>query len=320
MDAGLAALPRKRMNWMRAIRPIEIGLINNMPDAALKSTERQFIEVLGAAAGELAVRLHFFSLPDVPRGETGRSHLQAAYSQIGELANARLDALIVTGAEPRTRSLDQEPYWEALVEVIDWAERNTTSAIWSCLAAHAAVLHLDGVERRKLDAKCFGVFECDSVSDDPILSEAPSPYWIPHSRCNELREGALAAHGYRVLTRSPEAGVDMFVKQWRSLFVFFQGHPEYHPDSLSREYRRDIGRFLRRESETCPAPPRGYFDGRSEASLEAFAARARTDRRPDLLAGFPEDLRVRPVLIESWRMWSIPVFRNWLYYLAESNV
>jgi hypothetical protein len=38
------------------------GLVNNIPDAAFEATERQFVEVLGAAAGPNLVRLHLFSL------------------------------------------------------------------------------------------------------------------------------------------------------------------------------------------------------------------------------------------------------------------
>ena len=233
------------------------------------------------------------------------------------MGKAPLDALIVTGAEPRAPSLDHEPYWESLSEVVDWAEHNTTSTIWSCLAAHAAVLHLDGVQRHELEEKRFGVFECGSVSDDPILAGAPTPLFVPHARCNELRESELVSHGYRILTRSPEAGVDSFVKQWRSLFIFFQGHPEYDLDSLSREYRRDIGRFLRGESQSCPPMPQGYFDHRSELALRAFDARARMDRHPDLLASFPDHLRLRSTVIDGWRAPAISMFRNWLSYLVE---
>jgi homoserine O-succinyltransferase len=46
---------------------IEIGLLNNMPDAALEATEQQFLELLGAAAGDSWVHLRFFSLRGVPR-------------------------------------------------------------------------------------------------------------------------------------------------------------------------------------------------------------------------------------------------------------
>jgi len=52
----------------------------------------------------------------------------------------------------------------------------------------------------------------------------------------------------------------MFVKERKSLFLFFQGHPEYDADSLPREYRRDVGRFLRSERESYPGMPKGYFD------------------------------------------------------------
>jgi len=36
---------------------IDIGLVNNMPDAALKATERQFLTLLDAAADGMVVRL-----------------------------------------------------------------------------------------------------------------------------------------------------------------------------------------------------------------------------------------------------------------------
>jgi hypothetical protein len=57
---------------------------------------------------------------------------------------------IVTGAEPRAARLTDEPYWTALTQVMDWARENTISSVYSCLAVHAAVLHMDGVERHKL--------------------------------------------------------------------------------------------------------------------------------------------------------------------------
>jgi hypothetical protein len=42
---------------------VTVGLVNNMPDTALQSTERQFLELIDAAAGGMAVRLRLFSLP-----------------------------------------------------------------------------------------------------------------------------------------------------------------------------------------------------------------------------------------------------------------
>ena len=56
----------------------------------------------------------------------------------------------------------------------------------------------------------------------------------------------LTQCGYLVLTQSAEGGVDSFVKKKKqSLFVHFQGHPEYGAQTLLKEYRRDIRRFLK---------------------------------------------------------------------------
>src|SRR5205823_14428334 len=110
---------------------------------------------------------------------------------------------------------------------------------------------------------------------------------MPHSRWNDIPEDALTSCGYRVLTRSDAAGVDAFVKQRQSLFVFFQGHPEYEAQTLMLEYRRDIRRFLLRERETYPNMPEGYFDDATVEALTALRERAASDRREAVPADCP---------------------------------
>jgi homoserine O-succinyltransferase len=256
---------------------IDIGLVNNMPDAALEATERQFHALLDAATEGIVVRLRLFGLPEVPRADAGRRHV-TSYSDIADLWDSRLDGLIVTGTEPGTPNLKDEPYWGSLAKLVDWAEDRTHSTVWSCLAAHAAVLHLDGIERRPLDDKRFGVFECSPVSDHPLTATVPSPVRMPHSRWNDIPEDTLRACGYRVILRSDVTGVDAFVRQRKSLVVFFQGHPEYEADALLLEYRRDVKRFLRRQRETYPPMPQGYFDPDTAAALAALRQRALVDR------------------------------------------
>jgi homoserine O-succinyltransferase len=294
---------------------IEIGLVNSMPDAALEATERQFIDLVQSAAGDLPVRLRFFSLPEVPRGERGRRHVAASYGDVDEARNSRLDALIVTGTEPRAAALPDEPYWPALAELIDWAERNTISTVWSCLAAHAAVLHLDGIKRHALAEKCFGVFTCATAAAHPLTMGLAPDIPVPHSRWNALREDELAAHGYEVLTRSPQAGVDAFIRPGGSLFVFFQGHPEYDAASLPAEYRRDFARFVRRESDICPLPPHGCFDAVTMDELMRLRARAIYDRHEDVLAEFAVAAAGRGPG-DVWRPAAVRIYRNWLALVA----
>ena len=95
-----------------------------------------------------------------------------------------------------------------------------------------------------------------------------------------MNEQELTRKGYQALTGDAEIGVDIFIKQKQSLFVFLQGHPEYEDDSLAREYRRDMNRFLRREQEALPAFPPIIFPSRSSARWRSSPnARGSSDAR-----------------------------------------
>ena len=62
-------------------RSINIGLINNMPDAALEATERQFMTLLDLASDGVLVRLSLYALPEVPRNDAGRNRISLVPSQ-----------------------------------------------------------------------------------------------------------------------------------------------------------------------------------------------------------------------------------------------
>ena len=299
--------------------PLRIALVNNMPDAALEDTELQFFELLGAAATEARVSLKLFSLPNVPRNDLGRGHLNNFYAGIDELFDSRFDAVIVTGTEPKRPDLREEPYWPALVEVLAWAENHTSSAVLSCLAAHAGVLARDGIARNPLSDKQFGVFEYKKISSHALTNGIGNSMRMPHSRWNEVKAEALTAAGYQILTEAATGGVDLFVKQMKkSLFVHFQGHPEYGTRTLLKEYRRDIKRFLRRERETYPSVPHGYFDPGSSQLLADFREKALASPREEMLASFPE-AAVAATLQNSWQASGTAVYRNWLQYLRAKK-
>jgi homoserine O-succinyltransferase len=293
---------------------IRVGLINNMPDAAINATERQFTGLLQAAASDIPVRLKLFSISEVPRSVEMRRQLLDRYCSLSELWNAQLDGLVVTGTEPRAAGLKDEPYWVTLGKVIDWACENSISTIWSCLAAHAAVLHTDGIERRLMPSKKFGVFDCQIASAHPLTCHFDDIIRVPHSRYNDLAESDLISCGYQILTKSAVAGVDTFCRQGKSLFIFFQGHPEYETDTLLREYRRDIGRFLRGETTSYPTMPLGMFNEEKVAIANEFRDRVLSHVREDIMNAFP----VRALeagLANTWRTSSVAFYRRWLSYL-----
>jgi len=298
---------------------IKIALVNNMPDPALQDTEMQFFELLDNAAGEIPVHLKLYSLPRVPRGELGRERLNDFYSEIEDLLNSKCDGVIITGTEPHQPELRKEPYWQVLADVLDWAERNTSSTVLSCLAAHASVLHSDGVERHGLADKRFGIFEEKTVGEHALTSRVSEPVRFPHSRWNEVRAGELASCGYTVLTESSGAGVNLFVKKKKkSLFVHFQGHPEYSALTLLKEYRRDIKRFLRRERETYPLMPEGYFGAEATRAAANFHQRAVSERSEELIASFPE-AAIAGAIENTWHECAHRIYRNWLHYIASKK-
>ena len=138
---------------------IHIGLVNNMPDAMLRTTELQFARLLKDAAGPLDVRLRLFSLRSIPRSVETRGRMAGFYDDAAFLEAADIDALIVTGAQSGAADMRQEPYWAELTGLIDWAQTGTISTLFSGLAAQAAVLHLDGIAHRPLTSKLSGVYD-----------------------------------------------------------------------------------------------------------------------------------------------------------------
>ena len=275
-----------------------IGLINNMPDSALEGTEAQFEGLLAAAAGTRTLHLRYSSLPEVPRGPAALARVTARYWPLATLMSDPPDALIVTGTEPKSPALPDEPYWERLVEVLEFARTRVLSSAWSCLAAHAAVLHLDGIERRRLPAKRFGVF----------------PQRV--MRAHALTQGLDSTIGYDVLTQSSEGEVDLFVRGGANPMVFFQGHPEYEERTLLKEYQRDVVRFVTGEYRDYPQAPPGYFSAEACALLARFEQRLRAGELADPISAFPFP-ELAASLHSTWAQPAARIYRNWLNYVAD---
>jgi homoserine O-succinyltransferase len=294
---------------------VHVGLVNNMPDAALRATELQFARLLKDAAGSLDVRLRLFSLGSIPRNDEARARMAGFYDDAAFLQAANIDALIVTGAQSGTADLRDEPYWAELTHLIDWAEIGTISTLFSGLSAHAAVLHLDGIRRQPLARKLSGVYDSSRVEDDPLFFNTAFTVPVPHSRRNDIAERDLAAKGYRVLARLGNDQVDIFTREppGHSRFVFLQGHPEYDPAILGREFLRDMAKFLEGEMAERPSVPEHYFDRATEIRLSELLGNGEPDlpRYQEVVLGaLPRQL---------WRSHTMRLISNWLMLVAAAK-
>ena len=177
-------------------------------------------------------------------------------------------------------SLDLEPFWEPLGDVIEWAADNVTSILCSCLATHALVKHLYGIDREPLPEKLWGVYRHRVVDrTHPLTQDVNTRFDAPHSRWNDIPHASWESAGLRVLAESEQAGVHMATSPDGFRIVYFQGHPEYDRNSLLKEYKREVGRFLDDELESPPPYPEHYLTPESDHLAQtylrdALAARA----------------------------------------------
>jgi len=253
------------------IRELHIGLLNMMPDAALKATEEQFIRLVGNCNPIAQFFVYPFTLPVLPRDDRTREHIARYYSSFAELRRRGLDALIITGANVANPALSEEPFWAPLVEIINWAHENVASTLCSCLATHALVKHLYGIERRPLLQKQWGVYSHRVTHPaHPLTKGINTRFDAPHSRWNEITREQCEQAGLNVLACSTEAGVHLAVSRDQFSIVYFQGHPEYDANSLLKEYKREVFRYLDGELAEPPVFPENYFSSAAEAVARRF--------------------------------------------------
>jgi homoserine O-succinyltransferase len=111
---------------------------------------------------------------------------------------------------------------------------------------------------------------------------------------------------------SEEAGVHLAVSEDGFRMVFCQGHPEYDANSLMKEYKREVGRYIFEDLGEYPRFPENYFNNLNSAVLEEFrdrVTRAKLAGAPP--PGFPEHLVV-PALDNTWHDSAEAVINNWV--------
>ena len=295
------------------IRELHIGFLNMMPDAALQATERQFIRLVGSCNRIAQFFVYPFSLPQLGRDETTRNYIDRYYSRFEDLAEAGLDALIITGANVANPALDEEAFWEPLIDVVTWAKDNVASILCSCLATHALLKHLHGIDRQPLPRKRWGVYSHRAAAPGhPLLREINTRFDVPHSRHNDISRAELEAHGLSVLAESDEGGVHMAVSPDQFRIVYFQGHPEYDVNSLLKEYRREVFRYLDGELASPPPFPEHYFPEEAQRIAAGYVEEALSARE----AGRPVDdtleARVGAMLDNTWGDTAKAIVNNWL--------
>jgi homoserine O-succinyltransferase len=278
-----------------------LTIVNNMPEAAREETAKDLQALFGGEQGDLEVEHRVLTERDVDL-------LMADPPEV----------LIVTGSEPRTERIVDEPYWGQLARLLRWAPTATRSLMLSCLTAHAYLLLADGIERVRLDAKCHGAFRNEVATGHVLTRGLPTTVAVPHSRSNGVPTPALEAAGWEIPLQSDEAGWTVATRLEGTCRVMLaQGHPEYGTETLLREHRRDVRRFQAGERPSFPDPPLHYLGPEGSAALSAY--RALLEGPDGERAGpYPFDV-VAPTIVNGWREPARRLAGNWLADAAQRS-
>lgn len=294
------------------IRELHIGLLNMMPDAALQVTEQQFLRLVGSCNQIVQFYVHPFTVQGLPRSKEAQDYINTYYSTFDDIRNHGLDALIITGANVANPSLEQEPFWDTLTEVMNWATEHVTSVLCSCLATHSLLKYLYQIDRVKLPQKKWGVYSHRlTYPQHPILRDINTRFDVPHSRNNTITRQQFEAAGLRILIESEDGEVHMAVSPDLFRHIYLQGHPEYYRNSLLKEYKREVMLYLD-DQRDLPPYPEYYFPKAARRIAEEYIAIAnRAKGAGDPLPPFPED-DLLPHIENTWNDTGKAIFNNWL--------
>ncbi|MBR6715931.1 MAG: homoserine O-succinyltransferase [Prevotella sp.] len=221
------------------IRPLRIVILNLMP---LKiTTETDLIRLLSNTP--LQLEIIFMKLKSHTPKNTPIEHMMMFYKDFDTLRKEKFDGMIITGAPVEQLSYEDVAYWDEITQIFSWAKTHVMSTLYICWAAQAGLYYHYNVPKYSLEKKMFGIFRQKILEVQlPIFRGFDDEFMMPHSRHTELHEADIVANpNLTLIAESPESGVSMVMaRNGREFFI--TGHLEYAPDTLDKEYRRDMGK------------------------------------------------------------------------------
>ncbi|WP_286235079.1 homoserine O-succinyltransferase [Thalassotalea sediminis] len=219
------------------IRPMEVAILNLMPNKI--ETEVQICRMLSNTP--LQINIEFVRINTAESKHTPKEHLDNFYRLFDDIKEKQYDGLIITGAPLALLDYEKVTFWDKICEVFDWAEKNVTSTMFSCWAAHAALYHHYGLNRHLRTEKLSGVYLHSPLDVKEELTRGFEDFFhVPHSRFGYIdKADYLSVPNLNVVAESPEAGVYLAVSKNKQQ-VYLTGHPEYDATTLDDEFKRDL--------------------------------------------------------------------------------
>ena len=235
---------------------LEVAILNLMP--LKEDTELQLLRKLSASGK--SIKITFVKVSSYISKSTAPEHMQRFYSTFEEIKDKYFDGLIITGAPVEQMKFEEVDYWEELKKIMNWSEIHSKSTLHICWGAQAGLYYHYGIDKHLIKNKMFGVFE-HRIDDknSKILFGFKDGFKAPHSRHTTIyKEDIEKIPELEVVSESDKAGV-FIVENKKKSQLFVTGHLEYAPDTLDKEYKRDISKGLK-----IALPENYYLDNNPE--------------------------------------------------------
>ena len=223
------------------VRTLNLLILNLMPTKIV--TETQLLRKLSNSP--LQVRVELLKTTSHTSLNTDAGHLSSFYTTFDQIKDQKYDGMIITGAPVENYDFTDVDYWPELCRIMDWTRDHVHSTLHVCWGAQAGLYYHYGIPKYSLEKKLFGVFPHVALKkQSPLFRGFDDVFYVPHSRHTENHEEDIRKiPELEMLAVSEEAGV-FAVKSEDNRRFFITGHPEYDPDTLAREYFRDVDKGL----------------------------------------------------------------------------
>ena len=264
------------------IRPLQILILNLMPTKI--ETETQLTRLLGNTP--LQVELELLQTRTHKASNVSEEHMIAFYKTFDQISSRYYDGMIITGAPVELMEFEEVEYWDELCEIMEWSKDHVHNIFYICWGAQAGLYYHYGIKKQLLPKKLSGVYRHSLEYKTGMLFRGfDDEFYVPHSRNTKVDEEAVFNHpDLRVISTSDEAGI-FACKSKDDKHIFIMGHSEYDPDTLKKEYERDV------KAGINPEIPCNYY---------------------------PEDNPEKdPIVI--WRSCANLLYSNWLNYFVYQS-
>ena len=266
---------------MQDIRPLHILVLNLMPTKIV--TETQLARLLGNTP--LQIEMELLTVHRTPKN-TAKEHMIAFYKTFDDVQDSYYDGMVITGAPVEQMAFEEVEYWQELCRITERSRSHVHSTLHICWGAQAGLYYHYGIEKLPLEKKLFGIFHHRVTHKGSILFRGfDDVFFAPHSRHTTINRAQLEKEPrLKILAESDEAGV-YAISTDGGRQIFITGHAEYDPDTLAKEYFRDLEAGLPIEI------PKNYFPG--------------------------DDPTKTP--LSTWRSGANLLFSNWLNYFVYQS-